>query len=1777
VSGRLRGLKQWFIAGLGLSLGTTSVAAPAPGTYGNAPPEFLRFSVEDGLSQNTVRAILRDESGFLWVGTEEGLNRYDGYTFTVFKHQEGRPDSLPDNIVTALYEDPAGRLWVGTRVGVSLYDPRTESFRRVLVTPIDVRGLVADSDGALWVGTAGDGLYKLGPEGTKIAQYKKDDTAADSLSDNKVSALLRDQLGLLWIGMANGGLDAFDPAQGRFIHHGHDPTDPASLPADAIQTLAEDDRGNIWIGMQSGLCVLDPKQGTFRRYRSVPGDPKGLQADLVLSSFKDKTGTMWFGTASGLRKYVPADDSFVAYRHDSDNADTLSGDVIRAVYVDSQGNLWAGTFSEGLNVLRRERPGLYRYVRDPKNDASLIHDATLSFLEDRDGVLWVGTEEGGVHRFDPETGRLTRFRNGRAAILCLHQDRRGRIWVGTYLAGLSLFDPATGRFTPYVVGEDLRDDVVWAIDEDSAGVLWLATDNGLVELDTDARKVTRYRQDPANPDSVVNNFVRKLYRDDDGALWFGTFNGLGCLRQGHFLQFRNDPANPRSLIHNSVHEIFKDRSGRYWLGTLGGGLARFDPKAGTFIGYGRKEGLPSSVVYGMLEDDRGLLWLSTTRGLCQFDPQTGTALGFDPTVGLPARTFTQGMPLRTRKGAMLFGTTKGFYYFNPAKIVPSPLLPRLVLTSLRVFGEPKLMDVPLSIAEEIPLSYREHVVSLEFAVLDFTFPRRNLYAYKLDGASDWIPLGTRRDVTFTHLSPGAHRLQIKGSNSDGVWDEKGVAVRIVVAPPFWATWWWRAACLLALGGLVLLTHRLRVRHFKRSERELRGRVEEAVSRVKVLKGLVPICANCKKVRDDKGYWNAIDSYLSEHSDAEVSHDRCPECVAKDGASSPSAPAALFLLALLLPGACEAAGVAVQPAAARFVRLSSEQGLSNDNVNAVLQDRAGFIWVGTDDGLSRYDGHGFTVFQHDPAMASTIPDGFVAALYEDASGRLLVATSVALSRFDRRTETFSTVLPTAVTSVVEDRAGVLWVGSRGEGLYRFDRDGASPVVYRHDEKDEASLSRDGIVSLLLDHDGRLWVATIDGGLNLFDPEKNGFARYRHDPTSPQSLANDHLWSLAEDAEGALWVGTNGGVSVLDPARRTFRSHVLRLDDRAHTVLVTTAVYRDHAGTMWVGTDGGGLYRYVRPTDSFVVYRSESTNRDTLSGNVIRTIYGDTQGNLWMGTFNRGLSLLRRGSDLFLHYRHNANDPKSLSANIVQSFMEDADGSIWLGTDPGGLHRFDPGKGTFARQGSIDLSVMAIHRDGKGRLLVATYGGGLLQFDPSRATFATVWHSGSSMGSASADQVWSIHEDADGTLWLATDGGVVRIAAGTGATTYDRVPDSDPKAVDRNSVRALARDRKGDLWVATLGGLYRLTSDGKRIDYRHDAHDPHSLSHDWVTSLHVDRGGRLWAGTFGGGLDRFDPSTGGFVPYRAAQGLPSDVVLAILEDDAGALWLSTNRGLCRFDPLMQSGRAFGLMHGLSTLQFSLGAALRTRQGRMLFGSNDGLYSFQPGEVATAPRHRKLPVVLTSLRVFGASERRLPLLDLQQVDLPYRDNSFSLDFAVLDFTSARHDTYEYKLLGVNDQWTSLGTKPNVTFSRLAPGSYTFLLRAVDPDASEEAGASLRIVIAPPFWSTWWWRTGWGIALLALLFVFHRTRVRRFERREQVLKARVDEALSRVKGLRGVLPICPTCKKVKGDRGYWEWVESYVRDRSEVDFSHSICPACLALLYPDYVDGTVEKPPPV
>jgi len=857
----------------------------ARGASAEPPARFVRLSVNEGLSQSTVPAILQDHVGFLWFGTDEGLNRFDGYSFVVFKNDPRSPGSLPDNNVSALLEDSQKRLWVATSNGLSLFDRRSETFQSVLANRTGVWSVVEGANGTLWAASVGDGLYHVDPATGTVVNVRHDAGDPDSLASDQLLALHFDRRGRLWVGTKDAGVERMDGT--RFHHYRHRPGDTSSLGHDEVWGLAEDARGQLWVATYGGgVSVLDTESGRFRRYTQRAGDPHSLRTELTTCVFIDREGVAWVGTdGGGLHRYDATVDGFESFVHAPADPDSISRDVVRAIREDTRGQIWVGTFMGGVNVLRR-RASAFDFYKHRASDPTSLGDAAVSaFLEDREGRIWVGTEGGTVERFDPDRGTFTRYRFPSAhtrgpSVMALHQDRQGRIWVGTYRGGLARFEPESGRFQVYRPASPasaLSDGEVWALAEDDAG-LWVGTNADLDRFDPVRGVVGHLSTADENGRRAG---VRALHVDRAGNLWIGTFDGLHLLRKdtGAVVRYRHDPGDPRSISHDAVVAFHEDSQGRLWVGTFGGGLNRFDPATGTFTVFREAQGLPSDVVYGIVEDSSGRLWISTNRGLSRFDPASGHFENFDRSNGLESPQFHMGARLRLRNGRILFGSVDGLCSFDPGAVKADTFEPPVVLTSFRIFGEPAPLPAAISTLDEVRLTPGDKVFSLEFAALDYAIPRRNRYAYTLEGFSDqWIELGPRREVSFTNLDPGAYVLRVKATNSDGAWSQSQTSLRVVVAPPIWRTWWFRAlaatAVVLALVGL----HRLRVRRLKQSERELKTRVEEALGRVRILRGLIPMCAWCKKIRDDQGYWNQVETFISQRTEADFSHGICPECV-----------------------------------------------------------------------------------------------------------------------------------------------------------------------------------------------------------------------------------------------------------------------------------------------------------------------------------------------------------------------------------------------------------------------------------------------------------------------------------------------------------------------------------------------------------------------------------------------------------------------------------------------------------------------------------------------------------------------------------------------------------------------------------------------------------------------------------------------------------------------------------------------------------------------------------
>lgn len=822
------------------------------------PIRFDRLSIEDGLSQATVLAIHQDQAGFMWFGTEDGLDRFDGYDFVQFRHDPTDPESISSGYVWAIAEGPSGDLWVATDGGgLSRHDRTSGSFTNYRAgddgrsgPPSDhLRAMQIAPSGVVWIATRADGLASFDPESSRFASYRHDAADPTSLSDDHVFAIWIDDSGSVWVG-TDGGLDRLDDEGTGFIHYRHDPADPSSLSDNRVRSLHGDADAGLWVGTRDGgLNQLDPESGVFERFQNDPDDATSLSSNRVRAILEDGAGRLWLGTIDGLNLMDRSTGSFTRYFHDPTDLTSLSANDVISLYQDRGGVIWVGTQLAGLS---RWNPKIWSFGHHkavPSDPHELRAANVTSFAEDRAGRLWVGTVGGGISVLDRISGTYTHFGSGPAKrgglssdiVMALLNDHQGAMWIGTLDGGLSRYDPTGGTFTHFRndPGDEtsLGSDGVMSLFEDDGGTLWVGTfGGGLNRFNRATQTFARFTHDPENPASLSSNRITCIAAATSGQLWLGTDGGgleLFDPQTGSARHFNQIPGDPEGLGSNSVYSLHVDPNGRLWVGTRGGGLAillRYTstPSTAQFRSYMSKDGLPSETIYGILPDSEGGLWLSTNRGLSRFDRATETFRNFRPSHGLQSDEFNFGAHYLSTTGEMMFGGINGFNAFYPERLEKNTAVPPVVMTDF--LKSNRTVELPGQIFDvsEIELGYRDDVVTFEFAALDFTAPAENRYAYKLEGFDEeWIDLGTTRRVTFTDLAGGHYVLRVRGSNNEGVWNEAGVAVDLEVAPPPWQTWWAYTLYGLMLASVVFVAWRAQQRKLQREE-EYSGRLEEEV-------------------------------------------------------------------------------------------------------------------------------------------------------------------------------------------------------------------------------------------------------------------------------------------------------------------------------------------------------------------------------------------------------------------------------------------------------------------------------------------------------------------------------------------------------------------------------------------------------------------------------------------------------------------------------------------------------------------------------------------------------------------------------------------------------------------------------------------------------------------------------------------------------------------------------------------------------------------------------------
>lgn len=812
---------------------------------------FEHLSLEQGLSQSVVNSVVQDVTGFLWIGTQDGLNRYDGTTFRVFKHNAADPSSLADNLVTALVLDHDGRMWVGTNGGLDLYDAKLEQFSHYKSDPSDPVTLSADPVAALalapgdilWVGT-GAGLNRLDMASGHVIRYQHDDSDASSLVSDAVTSLYVDGQDQLWVG-TDLGLDLLDPKSGGFQHYRSDSLKPGSLLPGPVAAIRADAEGHLWVGTSAGLNRLDPGATSFVHYTNAPHDPASLSSNVVTSVFQDSTGTIWIGTTGGgVDRYRPKDDAFDRFLPDPMNPQSLSIDAVVGFYEDDAGILWVGTFGGGLDRYDRNKVKFITLRHDPSDDSSLSDNLIWSILRDSQNELWVATTSGGLNRARPGGSGFIHYLTDPEDPTTIDSDQvwtvvegsDGSIWTGT-AAGMDRFDRLTGRFTRYQVPP------VFSIAEAADGGFWLGTiGNGLLKWDVNYGVTRAYTHDLSNPNSLAGNFVTKIVPDGRGGLWLGTFTGgLDHFDPGteNFTNYKNIEGDPHSLANNTVITLMIDSHQVLWVGTYGG-LSKLTDEPGAFVTYDEDSGLPNATIYSLLQDDSGNLWLTTNRGLTRFDPAQGTFENYSPSDGLQSVEFNQGAAFKGADGEMYFGGINGLNIFHPAEVFDNPYVPPVVITQLLLFNQPVPIgpESPLKKAidqsSEIRLSYQDDFLAFEFAALHFSAPDENQYAYEMEGLDrDWNYVGNRQFASYTGLPPGSYTFRVKASNPDGVWNEQGASLHIVIPPPFWRTWWFMTLVGIFVIGTVVGSLALRIRSVENQRKELARQVDERTSELQV--------------------------------------------------------------------------------------------------------------------------------------------------------------------------------------------------------------------------------------------------------------------------------------------------------------------------------------------------------------------------------------------------------------------------------------------------------------------------------------------------------------------------------------------------------------------------------------------------------------------------------------------------------------------------------------------------------------------------------------------------------------------------------------------------------------------------------------------------------------------------------------------------------------------------------------------------------------------------------
>ena len=826
----------------------------------------------------------------------------------------------------------------------------------------------------------------------------------------------------------------------------------------------------------------------------------------------------------------------------------------------------------------------------------------------------------------------------------------------------------------------------------------------------------------------------------------------------------------------------------------------------------------------------------------------------------------------------------------------------------------------------------------------------------------------------------------------------------------------------------------------------------------------------------------------------------------------------------------------------FSHLTSQDGLGSNSVFAILQDKAGFLWFGTYDGLSRYDGYKFDTYRNIDGDSTSISENKIRSMIEDKEGNLWIGTwYMGLNMFNPITEKFtrylhdknnpSSISNNSIISLCQDSDGFIWIGTAHGGLNKFDKSKGKFIQYNHSPGDHFSLSDSSVYSIYEDREGILWIGTGNKGINKYNKHSDSFLSYGYDPANPKSISSNWVLSFLEDRSGNFWIGTaTGGLNKFKRNLNEFDRYSKGLNSSACSNYIW-CIFEDTQGTLWIGTDNAGIEIFDWHTGEFKCIAADNTDPERLNDNTINSIYEDKSGVLWFGTWNGGLNKFNKFEKKFVTIERNIADPNSLSANSVFSIYKDSFGDLWVGTDVAGLNRMKSNTNKFIHyinipndpHGISNNTINSICEDSQGNLWIGTNGGGLNKFNRATNSFSHFTHNPDDPSTISSDRITQLFLDSKSNLWIGiSPGGFDKLLEDQTTVIHYQPDASNPNSISNDMIFDFNEDQSGNMWIGTHGGgLFRFNIETEKFTiFKNDPKNPSSLSSNSISVIHIDKKGIMWIGTDGLGLNKYNSDEKTFKHFNEKDGLPNDVICGILEDAKGNLWISTYKGISKFDPETERFRNFGVENGLQGLEFNNWAYFKDKTGRMYFGGTNGLNVFHPDSLKDnlfVP-----PIVITDFQIlhkpvsigydslWGRTILEKSISETDHIELNYDDNIISFEFAALDYRNPERNQYSYFLEGFDKRWIFTdANKRYVTYTNLDPGEYVFRVKGSNNDGIwNKEGTSLRIRIIPPWWSRWWAYVLYGFVSALIFFGSTRFYLNR-EKLKTQLKLEKEQAL--------------------------------------------------------------------